>query len=349
MKSFRALIPLPLVALALALAGCGGGGGGADKLSPGDVAVVGSQHVTQAMYAAALAEAKASLAAQGQALPAAGSTGYAQLKTNIVGLLVQQAELALEAEKLGVTATDTAVEKQVAAIKKKYYGGSDKRYLAGLKQQGFTDAQFRSYIKENVLETNLYKAITKDATTTKGAIDAYYAANITQYKQAASRAVQEILVGKNKEALANRIYAQLKAGADFAALAKRYSQDPGSKSSGGRFTANQGSDVPEFDAAVFAVTAKTGQLLKPVKTAQYGWFVIKPVGDIKPGKTTSEAKAAPSIRKKLEADNAQQIASDWMNKVVKSYCSGGKIAYGSGYTPSPDPCTTLNAPDQTTT
>lgn len=343
----RTLIVLPLLALVAALAGCGGSG--ADKVSPGDVAVVGSQHITQAQFAAALAEAKASIKAQGQTLPAAGSTGYAQLKTNVVGLLVQQAELGLEAKKLGVTATDVAVDKKLAAIKKQFFGGNDKRYVAGLKKQGFTDAQFRAYIKENILESNLYKAITKDATTTQEAVDAYYAANLTQYKQAASRAVEEILVGKDKEALANRIYAQLKAGADFAALAKKYSQDPGSKNIGGKFTANQGSDVPEFDQAVFAATAKTGELLKPVNTKQYGWFVIKPLADITPAKTTPQAKAEAEIRKKLKADKAQQIASDWMSNVVKSYCSGGKITYGSGYVPAPDPCTTLSSPDHTTT
>jgi parvulin-like peptidyl-prolyl isomerase len=343
----RTLIVLPLLALVAALAGCGGSG--ADKVSSGDVAVVGSQHITQAQFDAALSEAKASLKAQGQTPPAAGSTGYAQLKTNVVGVLVQQAELGLEAKKLGVTASEAAVDKKLASIKKQFFGGSDKSYVAGLKKQGFTDAQFRAYIKENILESNLYKAITKDATTSQAAIDAYYAANLTQYKKTASRAVEEILVGKNEEALANKIYAQAKAGADFAALAKKYSQDPGSKNIGGKFTATQGSDVPEFDKAVFAATTKTGELLKPVNTAQYGWFVIKPLADITPGATTPESKATAEIRKKLKADQAQQIASDWLNKVVKSYCSGGKISYGNGYVPSPDPCTTLSSPNHTTT
>jgi parvulin-like peptidyl-prolyl isomerase len=347
MKRLRILIPLPLVAVMLALAGCGGGSSA--KMSSDDVAVVETQHITQAMYAAALAEAKASLAAQGQKMPAPGSTGYQAVRTNVVNLLVQQAELGLQAKKLGLTVSDAATEKKLTAIKKKYYGGSDKRYLAGLKQQGFTDAQFRSFVKEQLLETALYKAITKDAKTTKQAIDAYYAANLTQYQKPATRAVQEILVGKNKESLANQIYQQIQGGADFAALAKKYSQDPGSKDKGGNFTATQGSDVPEFDKAVFDSTAKTGQLLKPVKTSQYGWFVIKPVADITPAKTTPESKARSGIQKQLQSQQQQQVASAWMQNVVKNYCSGGKIAYSSGYTPSPDPCATISAPNQTTT
>src|SRR5262249_51339976 len=167
-------------------------------------------------------------------------------------------------------------------------------------------------------------------------------------RKPSTRAVQEILVGKNKQALANQIYSQLAGGADFATLAKKYSQDPGSKDKGGNFTATKGSDVPEFDAAVFNPKAKTGALIKPVKTAQYGWFVIKPVAAIKPASTTPETKAVAQIRKQLNQQKQQQLASDWMQKIAKNYCSG-HISYANGYEPSPDPCTAINAPNQTTT
>jgi parvulin-like peptidyl-prolyl isomerase len=191
--------------------------------------------------------------------------------------------------------------------------------------------------------------VTKGAKATDAEVAAYYAQNISQYQQPATRKVQEILVGKNKASLANQIYQQLKGGANFAALAKKYSQDPGSKNVGGKFTATKGSDVPEFDAAVFAPAAKTGELLKPVKTAQYGWFVIQPLGDITPPKTTSEQKAAPAIRKQLNSTKQQQAAQKWLTTVQKGYCKGGKISYQSGYTPSPDPCTALSTSVPTTT
>src|SRR5579863_2991219 len=81
---------------------------------------------------------------------------------------------------------------------------------------------------------------------------------------------RHILVPTEDEAKA--ILAQLKAGADFAALAKEKSKDPGGADGGdlGYFTKDQ--MVPEFAAVAFKLDK--GQLSDPVKT-QYGWHIIK--------------------------------------------------------------------------
>ena len=345
----RYLSLLSLSLAALLVAGCGGGGKGAAKLSADDVAVVQTTHITQSQFNDALSEEKATIKSQGQTVPAPGSTQYVALKTQVIDVLVQQAEFALEAQKLGITVAPAAVDKQLTALKKKYFGGSEAKYQAGLKQQGFTDAEVRTNLKENLLEQKIFAYVTKNAKATPAEISSYYTQNLSQYQTPASRAVQEILVGKNKETLANQIYTQLKGGASFAALAKKYSQDPGSKNKGGTFTANKGTDVPEFDKAVFSASAKTGDLLKPVNTAQYGWFVIQVLKPITPGKETSEAKAAPGIRKTLNTGKQQQAMNAWVEKVSKTYCTGSQISYETGFTPSPDPCASVTTSVPTTT
>jgi parvulin-like peptidyl-prolyl isomerase len=342
-KTFRFL---PLLLAAVLLAACGSSS--APKLQPGDVAEVATEHITNAEYQAGLAEAEASAKDQGSAIPTAGSTEYGALKTAVVEQLVQEAELNLEAQKLGVSVTPAEVATQLVKLKKANFKGSDTAYEAQLKKENITDADVRDYIRNALLSQKIYNAITKGTTVTSSAIGSYYAANIAQYQQKATRSVEEILVGKN-EKLANQLYTQLKGGADFATLAKKYSKDPGSKNQGGKYTATQGNDVTEFDAAVFAPGAKTGVLLKPVSTKQYGWFLIEPLAAINPAKTTSLAKATPAIRKQLQSTKAQTVASDWMKGIEESYCSGGKIAYSTAYTPSPDPCASLSSPPPTTT
>jgi peptidyl-prolyl cis-trans isomerase C len=81
---------------------------------------------------------------------------------------------------------------------------------------------------------------------------------------------RHILVPTEEEAKA--IEAQLKAGADFATLAKEKSKDPGAANGGdlGYFTKDQ--MVPEFADAAFKLDK--GQISDPVHT-QFGWHIIK--------------------------------------------------------------------------
>ena len=72
---------------------------------------------------------------------------------------------------------------------------------------------------------------------------------------------------------ANKLYDRLVAGADFAALAKEFSKDPGSGSKGGDLGYfGKGMMVKEFEDACF--NGKVGEIQKPVKT-NYGYHIIK--------------------------------------------------------------------------
>ncbi|MHA3738676.1 peptidylprolyl isomerase SurA [Pseudomonas sp. Eth.TT006] len=80
---------------------------------------------------------------------------------------------------------------------------------------------------------------------------------------------------KTKE-LVESLYNRIKAGEDFAELAKKYSEDPGSALNGGDLNwIDPSALVPEF-RAVMANTPQ-GQLSKPFQT-QYGWHVLEVLG-----------------------------------------------------------------------
>ena len=108
--------------------------------------------------------------------------------------------------------------------------------------------------------------------------------------------------------------------------------------------------MPEFDAAVFAPTAKTGVLLKPVNTSQYGWFVIEPLAADRAGEDDARGEGRAGDPQAAPATKEQSVArAPGSTKIEKTYCSGGKIAYQAGYTPSPDPCALDHGPNPTTT
>ena len=71
---------------------------------------------------------------------------------------------------------------------------------------------------------------------------------------------------------ANRIYQELKNGADFSEMAEKYSKDPGSAKNGGDLGwFGKGMMVKEFEAV--CLTAKVGEVQKPIKTS-FGYHII---------------------------------------------------------------------------
>lgn len=83
----------------------------------------------------------------------------------------------------------------------------------------------------------------------------------------------EIRSPEATQKLANRLYERLRSGEDFAALAKQFSEDPGSALNGGDMNwVDPSSVVPEFREEM-ARTA-IGQLSKPF-ASQFGWHVLQ--------------------------------------------------------------------------
>jgi parvulin-like peptidyl-prolyl isomerase len=337
----RRFILFAFASLAVLAAGCGGSS--TASLSSDDVAVVGTEQVTKDQFQQLMARAKKSYDAQKRAFPKAGSTEYEQLKGQAITFLVQQAEVEEQAKKLGVDVSDKDVDKEIARYKKQFYGGSDERYEKAVKQQGLTDEQAREAIRQQLVSKRVFDKVTGNTKVTDADIKSYYDSHKTQYVQPESREVRHILVPKKQ--LADSLYAQLKSGANFAALAKKYSKDPGSAANGGKLTVSKGQTVPEFDKTAFSL--KKGELSHPVKT-QYGYHIIQALSAIKAAQTTSLSKVRASIRQQLEQQRKNDKITKWLEDTKKDYCSG-KIKYQVGYQPNPDPCASLTGSTTTTT
>jgi parvulin-like peptidyl-prolyl isomerase len=329
-RFFLVLFALPLVLLAAA---CGGGGGGGSSVSGGDVAVVNGEHISRATLDERMKEAACGYKLQKRTFPKPGSTEYQGLRAQIVQNLVQRAQLDQQAPKLKVSVTDKQVEDQLKSLKKQYFGGSEKRYQAELKKQCVGDAQVRDDVRASLLSEGIKKKLTAGASVSPSEVRSYYDAHRQVYTTPQTRVVSHILV-KNK-ALADRLYAQLKAGASFAALAKKYSTDPGSKANGGQLTITRGQTVPEFDRTAFAL--RTGALSKPVHT-QYGWHIIHADKTAKPRQSTPFAQVKASIGQQLLQQKQSEALQKWLTGLTKEYA--GKISYAAGLAP---PATTTAA------
>jgi parvulin-like peptidyl-prolyl isomerase len=313
-----------LLALVLSFSACGGGG--TASLDSNDVAVVGPDHITKAQFDELLKRAQATYKGQGRPFPKAGTRDYQTVKGQAMQYLVQRAEYEQKADGLGVKVDEKKVDARLKQIKTQYFSGDDKKYLAALKTQGLTEAEVRKDIRQQLLAEQIFQKVAKDVKVTDADIKKYYDAHKTQYRTPETRDVRHILV--NKKPLADQLYAQLKAGADFAKLAKKNSKDPGSAAQGGKLTVSKGQTVPEFDKAAFSL--KKGELSKPIKT-QYGYHIIQALTDVKAAKTTPLKDVKESIRQQLLQTKKNEKMRVWVDDVKKEYKN--KIKYAPGYAP----------------
>jgi parvulin-like peptidyl-prolyl isomerase len=334
----RRLFLVPLVlSLTLLAAACGSGSnsngsGGGGTASGDDAAVVNGDHITQATLDRRLSEAACSYKLQKKTFPKAGTAEYQQIRAQILQSLVQRAQLAQKAPGLGVEVTDKQVEAQLKTLKSQYFGGSETKYRAELKRQCVNDAEVRDDLRSNLLSNAIFTKVTAKATVTPAQVQAYYDAHREVYTTPQTRVVSHILV-KNK-ALADKLYAQLKGGASFATLAKKYSIDPGSKAQGGRLTITRGQTVAPFDRVAFEL--RTGQLSKPEHT-QYGWHIIHADKAATPHHSTPFAQVKASIKQQLVQQKRNAALQTWLNGLKKEY--DGKISYAPGLAP---PATTTS-------
>ena len=144
-------------------------------------------------------------------------------------------------------------------------------------------------------------------------IQRYYNDNIQQYQTPEQIRASHILLktdGKDEAAVrkeAEGILAQVKAGGDFAALAKKYSEDEGSKAKGGDLDYfGRGRMVPEFENAAFMM--QPGQISDLVKS-QFGFHIIKVI-DKRPASTTPLEQVRNQITEQLSLQLADQRITD---------------------------------------
>jgi foldase protein PrsA len=322
-RSFAGLFALGLAVFAAA---CGTSNNSAD-VPPDSVAVVGDKAITKSEFDDLVQYAKRSYGTQKRPFPKVGTPEYVQIRDQAIALLVQRAQFEVKAKELGVDVSDKAVDKRIDEYVKERHGGNQKKFEDELKQQGLSDAQARDIIRGNLVQEGIYKKVTSDVKIDDKAIKDYYAKNKTKYGTPETRVVRHVLV--KDRALAKRLYSQLKAGGDWNAIAKKYSQDPASKNQGGKMTATRGQLVPEFEEVAFSLAKN--QVSIPVKT-QYGWHIIQALSKTKKGTTTPFNQVKEAIRQQLAQDKKNKEMEKWVADMRKDLKDD--TAYQVGYKPT---------------
>jgi len=243
----------------------------------------------------------------------------------------------------GVTVTDDEVRKEFARRNTKVkleYAVLDRNEV--LKELHPTDAELKAYYEQHkasynnanpekrklqyvVLDTNRLQA---DVQVSPQELQSYYDQHRDDYRVSEQVNVRHILIKtpppgadgkidpKGLEAArkkAEDVLKQVKAGGDFAALAKKYSEDPGSAANGGSLNwIERGRTVPEFEASAFSLPkGGTSDLVQ----SSYGFHIIH-VDDKQPAHMKSLDEVKPQIEPILRQNKLTAAAEAQANALL---------------------------------
>ena len=154
----------------------------------------------------------------------------------------------------------------------------------------------------------------------------FYDQNKKRYEIPEQRRASHILIAVAKDASeadkakakakAEEVLAKVRANpADFAKLAKQYSQDPGSANSGGDLDyLGKGATVPPFEASLFALKDKE---ISGLVLTDFGYHVIEVTG-IKP----AEVKPFESVKGEIDIEIRKQLAQKKFTDAAEAFANG---------------------------
>ena len=207
-----------------------------------------------------------------------------------------------------------------------------------------SDADLEAYFKKNAVRyatavpeerTISYFAFTPNDVPggvqqpTQQEIQQYYNAHQAEYsvpEQARSRHIlisvpagADAKTDAAAKAKAEGILKQLKGGANFAELAKKNSEDPGSKDTGGELGfAQRGHMVPAFDTAIFS--QKIGDIA--IVKSQYGYHIVQ-VEERTPAHTQSLSEVLPTIQATLIRQNSTAAQENYARQLTSEAIKNG--------------------------
>lgn len=235
-----------------------------------------------------------------------GQTYKDKYKTLVLDQMINTELLAQNAEKEGKKVTDKEIQSSYNDLKT--YVNSDEQIKKSAEDLGISDDFLKEQAKLSLLIQKSQEKFYSEEKVSDSEMKKYYDEHIDEYKKdevEASHILIKTTDDQNKplpeaeqkkaKEKAEKVLKEVKAGGDFAELAKKYSQDPGSAEQGGSLgTFGKGMMVKEFEDAAFGM--EPGQVSDLVKT-DFGYHIIKVTDRIK--ETTSFDEAKEGIKEEI--------------------------------------------------
>ena len=212
-----------------------------------------------------------------------GSPQYEAMIQQIMPTLIELEIAKAYAEEQGITVSEGDVNQEIETIKDQISEqaqaqgmnvGREEAFEQALQQAGITEEELRGQLRDQLPVQKVQERVAGGAEASQEEVERFYEENKeAQFTTPEQRCARHILFNKDQRAKAEEVKGQLQKGADFAALAREYSQDPGSAEQGGDLGClGQGETVPSFEEVEAQISE---QLSADIQAQEFSSWIQK--------------------------------------------------------------------------
>lgn len=289
----------------------------------GKVAVVNDTVITQADFDREMGRVREQLSRMGKPI---SDSRLSEIKKEVLENLINRELVYQESQKQGIIVNKAEVDEQLKKLKGQF--PSEAEFKNALSKANFSEAALKSRMERGIAIQRFFdKKFVQNITVSEKESKAYYESHPDLFKQSEQLRASHILIkvdpgaDESQKAEARKklenIQQKLRAGEDFAALAKEFSEGPSSARGGDLGYFNRGQMVKPFEEAAFAV--KPGEVSDIVET-EFGYHLIKVI-DKKP----STSIAYEDIKGRLEQHLKQKKVGKEVNLYVEKLRQKAKV------------------------
>ncbi|RTZ98465.1 MAG: peptidylprolyl isomerase [Deltaproteobacteria bacterium] len=287
------------------------------------VAVVNGTVITRHELESEITLAKNRMAAQGQPITEEVTK---KISEQILNQLIDMELLLQESQKQKIEATDASVAEYIKKFKSRFK--TTEAYEKALKELNVSEADLKEKTKKGLtVQALIEKEVISKIKIPDTDRRSFYDSNPQFFKKPEQVQARHILIkssDKDEKAQQDKalekikqVQKEVKAGGDFAALAKKYSEGPSGKNGGDLGYFGRGQMVKPFEDAAFAL--EPGQTSDIVKT-QFGYHLITVTG-----KKAASTTPYEEVKEKIGSHLKQQKTNELVKAYIESLKKNAKI------------------------
>lgn len=246
----------------------------------------------------------------------------AGIRRAVIQRMVEEELLFQESGRLGIAVSTEELDNRIAAARARF--DSERAFTQEITRLHMDESQYRRKLhRQMAIDRVIERQVMPSLAVSETEIRQFYDANPQRFKTPEKIRLSHIFIrfepGESTDQPTQarrkieRIAAQLAQGADFAALAKDYSEEPRREYGGDLGYIHRGQILPQLETAAFEMAV--GET-SPIVTTGHGFHLLR-VTDRKPGKVTTFEDAHPEIRRtlmQLKRDRAVKAYVDSLRK-----------------------------------